>query len=155
MVIPVGERFAQQLYLLEKKNGQLKESVTLPVRFVPMPREPQKTLNCSRFLRKADTAVWVATATAQRAADTNLLFALFVLRPRRGEVARMAFAANFPVHRAVGPGCPDDDSIRMSTSSVVRTNPFRATATPPTMMNLISARASFANNFSYGVSIVR
>ena len=35
MVIPVGERFAQQLYLLEKKNGQLKESVTLPVRFVP------------------------------------------------------------------------------------------------------------------------
>ena len=38
MVIPVGERFAQQLYLLEKKNGQLKESVTLPVRFVPMMR---------------------------------------------------------------------------------------------------------------------
>jgi protein-L-isoaspartate(D-aspartate) O-methyltransferase len=38
MVIPVGERFAQQLYLLEKKNGQLKESVTLPVRFVPMVR---------------------------------------------------------------------------------------------------------------------
>ena len=36
MVIPVGERFAQQLYLLEKKNGQLEESVTLPVRFVPM-----------------------------------------------------------------------------------------------------------------------
>jgi protein-L-isoaspartate(D-aspartate) O-methyltransferase len=42
MVIPVGERFAQQLYLLEKKNGQLKESVTLPVRFVPMLREVQK-----------------------------------------------------------------------------------------------------------------
>jgi protein-L-isoaspartate(D-aspartate) O-methyltransferase len=39
MVIPVGERFAQQLYLLEKKNGQVKESVTLPVRFVPMLRE--------------------------------------------------------------------------------------------------------------------
>jgi protein-L-isoaspartate(D-aspartate) O-methyltransferase len=39
MVIPVGERFAQELYLLEKKNGQLKESVTLPVRFVPMTRE--------------------------------------------------------------------------------------------------------------------
>ena len=38
MVIPVGERFAQQLYLLEKKNGQLKESATLPVRFVPMQR---------------------------------------------------------------------------------------------------------------------
>jgi protein-L-isoaspartate(D-aspartate) O-methyltransferase len=42
IVIPVGERFAQQLYLLEKQNGQLKESVTLPVRFVPMRREPQK-----------------------------------------------------------------------------------------------------------------
>jgi protein-L-isoaspartate(D-aspartate) O-methyltransferase len=42
MVIPVGERFAQQLYLLEKKNGQLKESATLPVRFVPMLREQKK-----------------------------------------------------------------------------------------------------------------
>jgi protein-L-isoaspartate(D-aspartate) O-methyltransferase len=42
MVIPVGERFAQQLYLFEKKNGQLKESVTLPVRFVPMLREGQE-----------------------------------------------------------------------------------------------------------------
>jgi protein-L-isoaspartate(D-aspartate) O-methyltransferase len=42
MVIPVGERFAQQLYLLEKKNGELKESVTLPVRFVPMKRDSQE-----------------------------------------------------------------------------------------------------------------
>ena len=42
MVIPVGEPFAQQLYLLEKKNGQIKESVTLPVRFVPMAREAAK-----------------------------------------------------------------------------------------------------------------
>lgn len=42
MIIPVGERFAQQLYLLEKKNGQLKESVTLPVRFVPMAGEASK-----------------------------------------------------------------------------------------------------------------
>jgi protein-L-isoaspartate(D-aspartate) O-methyltransferase len=42
MVIPVGDRFAQQLYLLEKKNGQLKESVTLPVRFVPMAKEAEK-----------------------------------------------------------------------------------------------------------------
>ncbi len=42
MVIPVGERFAQQLYLLEKKNGQLRESITLPVRFVPMLREAEK-----------------------------------------------------------------------------------------------------------------
>jgi protein-L-isoaspartate(D-aspartate) O-methyltransferase len=42
MVIPVGDRFAQQLYLLEKKNGQLKQSATLPVRFVPMTSEAQK-----------------------------------------------------------------------------------------------------------------
>jgi protein-L-isoaspartate(D-aspartate) O-methyltransferase len=42
MVIPVGDRFAQQLYLLEKKNGQLKQSATLPVRFVPMTREAAK-----------------------------------------------------------------------------------------------------------------
>jgi protein-L-isoaspartate(D-aspartate) O-methyltransferase len=42
MVIPVGERFAQQLYLLEKKSGQLKESATLPVRFVPMLREAKE-----------------------------------------------------------------------------------------------------------------
>jgi protein-L-isoaspartate(D-aspartate) O-methyltransferase len=40
MVIPVGERFAQQLYLLEKRNGQLKQSATLPVRFVPMTSAP-------------------------------------------------------------------------------------------------------------------
>jgi protein-L-isoaspartate(D-aspartate) O-methyltransferase len=39
MIIPVGNRFAQELYLLEKKNGQLKESAVLPVRFVPMTRE--------------------------------------------------------------------------------------------------------------------
>ena len=42
MVIPVGERFAQQLYVFEKKNGQLKESVTLPVRFVPMLKGGEK-----------------------------------------------------------------------------------------------------------------
>ena len=42
MIIPVGERFAQQLYLLENKNGQLKESATLPVRFVPMVRKDEK-----------------------------------------------------------------------------------------------------------------
>jgi protein-L-isoaspartate(D-aspartate) O-methyltransferase len=43
MVIPVGDKFAQQLYLLEKKNGQLKQSATLPVRFVPMTSEGEKT----------------------------------------------------------------------------------------------------------------
>ena len=42
MIIPVGDRFAQQLYLLEKKNGQLKESAVLPVRFVPMTGEATK-----------------------------------------------------------------------------------------------------------------
>jgi protein-L-isoaspartate(D-aspartate) O-methyltransferase len=42
MVIPVGDRFAQQLYLLEKKSGQLKQSATLPVRFVPMTSEAEK-----------------------------------------------------------------------------------------------------------------
>ena len=42
MIIPVGDRFAQQLYLLEKKNGQLKQSATLPVRFVPMTSEAPK-----------------------------------------------------------------------------------------------------------------
>jgi protein-L-isoaspartate(D-aspartate) O-methyltransferase len=42
MVIPVGDRFAQELYLLEKKNGQLKQSATLPVRFVPMTNEAAK-----------------------------------------------------------------------------------------------------------------
>ncbi len=39
MIIPVGERFAQQLYLLEKQNGRLRESAVLPFRFVPMTRE--------------------------------------------------------------------------------------------------------------------
>jgi protein-L-isoaspartate(D-aspartate) O-methyltransferase len=42
MIIPVGERFAQELYLLEKKKGRLKESAVLPVRFVPMAGEAQK-----------------------------------------------------------------------------------------------------------------
>ena len=53
MVIPVGERFAQQLYLLEKKNGQLKESVTLPVRFVPMLREAQEEMISAVFRAKS------------------------------------------------------------------------------------------------------
>jgi protein-L-isoaspartate(D-aspartate) O-methyltransferase len=42
MIIPVGDRFAQQLYLLEKKNDQLTQSATLPVRFVPMTSETAK-----------------------------------------------------------------------------------------------------------------
>lgn len=42
MTIPVGGREAQELYLLEKRNGRLKEEAILPVRFVPMAREAQK-----------------------------------------------------------------------------------------------------------------
>ena len=40
MVIPVGERGAQELYLLEKQNGELTKRSVLPVIFVPMKREP-------------------------------------------------------------------------------------------------------------------
>lgn len=36
MIIPVGSGLDQQLYLLEKKNGQLAQTAILPVRFVPM-----------------------------------------------------------------------------------------------------------------------
>jgi protein-L-isoaspartate(D-aspartate) O-methyltransferase len=42
MIIPVGERFAQELYLFEKKDGRLRESAVLPVRFVPMAGEGVK-----------------------------------------------------------------------------------------------------------------
>jgi protein-L-isoaspartate(D-aspartate) O-methyltransferase len=36
MIIPVGERRAQQLYLLEKKEGRIIQKSILPVLFVPM-----------------------------------------------------------------------------------------------------------------------
>ncbi len=36
MIIPVGTGMDQQLFLLEKKNGQLAQTAILPVRFVPM-----------------------------------------------------------------------------------------------------------------------
>lgn len=36
MIIPVGEGYSQDLFLLEKKNGRLQERNVLPVRFVPM-----------------------------------------------------------------------------------------------------------------------
>ena len=39
MIIPVGVGIDQQLYLLEKKNGQLAETAILPVRFVQMTGE--------------------------------------------------------------------------------------------------------------------
>ena len=38
MVIPVGPRLAQELYVLTKSNGQLRQTALLDVRFVPMTR---------------------------------------------------------------------------------------------------------------------
>ena len=38
MVIPVGPPLAQELYVLQKSNGQLRQSALLDVRFVPMTR---------------------------------------------------------------------------------------------------------------------
>ena len=40
MVIPVGEKGAQKLYLLEKRGGQVRQTAVIPVRFVPLTREP-------------------------------------------------------------------------------------------------------------------
>ena len=43
MIVPVGSTMAdQQLYLLEKKNGELAQTAILPVRFVPMVGEAMK-----------------------------------------------------------------------------------------------------------------
>jgi protein-L-isoaspartate(D-aspartate) O-methyltransferase len=43
MIIPVGGSFGnQELYLLEKQNGQLQRRAVLPVRFVPMTGEARK-----------------------------------------------------------------------------------------------------------------
>lgn len=39
MIIPVGNRMNQVLYLLEKRNGKIRQKATLPVLFVPMVRE--------------------------------------------------------------------------------------------------------------------
>ncbi len=36
MIIPVGESYAQELVLLEKRNGKIKKKDIIPVRFVPM-----------------------------------------------------------------------------------------------------------------------
>lgn len=36
MIIPLGERYAQVFYLLEKKNGELRRTKLLPALFVPM-----------------------------------------------------------------------------------------------------------------------
>jgi protein-L-isoaspartate(D-aspartate) O-methyltransferase len=42
MIIPVGGFGNQELYLLEKKNGELRRRAVLPVRFVPMTGEATK-----------------------------------------------------------------------------------------------------------------
>jgi protein-L-isoaspartate(D-aspartate) O-methyltransferase len=42
MSIPVGTLGGQELYLLEKRNGELKRQAVLPVRFVPMTGEAEK-----------------------------------------------------------------------------------------------------------------
>ena len=42
MIIPVGSGIDQQLFLLEKKNGELAQRAILPVRFVPMAGEAAK-----------------------------------------------------------------------------------------------------------------
>src|SRR5438094_6381238 len=42
MIIPVGGFGDQELYLLQKKNGELQRRAVLPVRFVPMAGEAQK-----------------------------------------------------------------------------------------------------------------
>lgn len=39
MIIPVGKSGAQKLYLLEKRNGQTRQTAVIPVRFVPLTRE--------------------------------------------------------------------------------------------------------------------
>ena len=44
IVIPVGERYQQSLYLLTKKDGKVKREALLPVVFVPMTGEAEKAL---------------------------------------------------------------------------------------------------------------
>ncbi|HWM26357.1 MAG TPA: protein-L-isoaspartate(D-aspartate) O-methyltransferase [Chthoniobacterales bacterium] len=40
MIIPVGESRAQNLYLLEKRDGLVKQTAVIPVKFVPFTRDP-------------------------------------------------------------------------------------------------------------------
>jgi len=42
MIIPVGERYNQELYLLEKKGDKVVKQAVLPVLFVPMTGEAEK-----------------------------------------------------------------------------------------------------------------
>ena len=43
MVIPVGERYQQVLYLLKKENGKLKQEILRPTLFVPMTGKAEDT----------------------------------------------------------------------------------------------------------------
>jgi protein-L-isoaspartate(D-aspartate) O-methyltransferase len=40
MIIPVGKSFAQRLHTFEKRGNQLKETAVIPVKFVPLTRDP-------------------------------------------------------------------------------------------------------------------
>ena len=42
MVIPVGKTYAQQLKVLEKRGGAVKETAVIPVKFVPLTRDPAR-----------------------------------------------------------------------------------------------------------------
>jgi len=42
MVIPVGKTYAQELQVLEKHGGVVKQTAALPVKFVPLTRDPEK-----------------------------------------------------------------------------------------------------------------
>ena len=42
MVIPIGKTYAQELQVLEKHGGVVKQTAALPVKFVPLTRDPEK-----------------------------------------------------------------------------------------------------------------
>ena len=42
MVIPVGKTYAQELKVLEKHGGVVKQTAVIPVKFVPLTRDPEK-----------------------------------------------------------------------------------------------------------------
>jgi protein-L-isoaspartate(D-aspartate) O-methyltransferase len=42
MVIPVGKTYAQELQVLEKHDGVVKQTAAIPVKFVPLTRDPEK-----------------------------------------------------------------------------------------------------------------
>lgn len=42
MIIPVGKSFAQRLHTFEKRGNQLKETAVIPVKFVPLTRDPDQ-----------------------------------------------------------------------------------------------------------------